>query len=122
MQRLAKTLGTVGLLAIVIVSCAPKSPDLSPTAQRAFTANEIAIRVGEFQNATIAASDAKQIPEPVARQIVTWTVSALETLRTTPQGWDVTIRNGWIAIRPQVKQIPLLGGWATAIDIILGVQ
>lgn len=108
------------LIVTVLAGCAPKT--LSPAGQRAFTATEIAVRVTEFQRATISASDATQIPVEQARTIVTWCVATLEILRTTPAGWDATVRTSWIALKPQLTKFPLLAGWATAIDILLGVS
>lgn len=116
---------TVPIILVIMLAgcsaCTPKSPTLSPAATRAYTANEIAIRVREFQTATINASDAMQIPQPQARVIVQWCVTTLEILRTTPRGWDATVRESWIKFKPEVVKFPVLAGWATAIDIILGV-
>lgn len=115
-----KQLGVVLIVVALVSGCAPKT--LSPTGQRVFTANEISIRVGEFQSATIAASDAKQIPQETAREIVKWCIAAQETLRSTPSGWEATLKTGWSALRPKVRALPQLSGWSTAVDIILGVN
>lgn len=118
MQRLAVPIIVIALL----VGCASKTTQLSPAGQKAFTANGIAVRVAEFQRVVIAASDAKQMPVETSRTIVMWTVSALETLKATPTGWEATIRTGWVGIRPTAIKFPPLAGWIDAIDILLGVS
>lgn len=108
------------LVVLPLVACAPKN--LSPEGQRAFTALQVTQRVGEFQNAVIAASDAKKIPVEQSRVIVRWTVSSLEVLKTAPQGWDASLRQTWVQVRPVVANLESIGPWAITIDLLLGVQ
>ena len=108
------------LLLLPLAACAPKT--LSPEGQRAFTALQVTQRIGEFQNAVIAAADAGRLPVPQSRQIVMWTVASLETLKTAPAGWDATLRASWETTKPIVQQFEAVSPWVEIIDIILGGQ
>lgn len=120
-MRTVRLIGVPIVIALLLVAaCAPKT--LSPAGQKAYTAGAIATRIAEFQRVVISASDAKQMPVETARTLVTWCVSALETLKATPQGWETTVRTGWLGVRPTALKFPALSGWAVAIDLLLGVQ
>ena len=96
-------LTTIACLAsLVIVSCAPKTI-VTPEGQRAYTAHEVLIRVGELQKAAIQANTDKALSDADAIVVVQFTTAAAETLRTAPIGWPATIRTGWAHVKARVS-------------------
>lgn len=96
-------LTTIACLAsLVIVSCAPKTI-VTPEGQRAYTAHEVLIRVGELQKAAIQANTDKALSDADAIVVVQFTTAAAETLRSAPVGWPATIRAGWAQVKTKVS-------------------
>ena len=110
------------LVLVFLAGCASAPPTIqTPEGKRAYTANEIVIRVHEFQRVVIDASDRKIIPEEVAREIVTWTVASAKTLASAPQGWQGMLRSTWLAVRERVNSLSQLSHWSFVFDAMLGV-
>ncbi len=116
-------------VALVLMSaCADKLVITSPAGRQAYTANQIAQRVGELQNTVIQAELTGAIPESAALIIVRFTVSAEKTLQTVPAGWQATVMAGWAETKklvpPEVQASPILAAVWGAVDVILagGVQ
>jgi hypothetical protein len=121
-------LSTVVVLATILTACAPKSLQ-TPEGKHAYTADQIAKRLGEFQNAVIDASSANKIPLADARTIVTWisgdqhatppVVGALTILKVAPDGWQAVVLSGWQRVHPLVDRNPTLATWSGVIDALL---
>lgn len=92
----------------------------SPAARTAYTANEIVNRVGEFQSLVIDFSDKGIIPVASARQIVSWSVASLKTIKAFPSGWQASVLAGYKAVRPMIVDIPAIANWVPIIDGLIG--
>lgn len=103
-------------------ACHPPASIQTPAGAHAYTADQIVKRLGEFQQATIDASDASKIPVATARTIVQWTTSAIQTLKTAPIGWGATARASWIPIKAQVNQLGAIASWTPIVDALLEGQ
>lgn len=111
-------------------ACAPKS--LSSQGQLVYTADQVVTRLGEIENAVIAACNAGTGPTCAAtapistdtsRALVQAVVSATTALKASPQGWQAIALAGW----QQAKMLPPLQtpaakGYVLAIDALLGVN
>ena len=93
----------------------------SPQAKIAFSATQVVQRISEFQNTVITLSDKGVIPVQTAREIVSWTVASVKTIRATPDGWESTVKAGWTSIRDRVTSIPAIASWGPTIDMLLGI-
>jgi hypothetical protein len=102
----------------LIAACAPKSV-VTPSGKVAYTANEIAKRVGELQTATINAEANHGLPTATTRIIVEASVSIEKVLQTTPLGWQATVVRIWneakVKIPDTVLQNPYI---ATAFGLV----
>lgn len=92
----------------------------SPAARTAYTANEVVNRIGEFQSLVIDLSDKNIIPVSSARQIVSWSVASLKTIKAFPSGWQATVLAGYKAVRPMIADIPAIANWVPIIDGLVG--
>lgn len=106
--------------------CASKAPpNLTPVGLHAYTADQVAVRVAELQNAAIAAEASGAMPTATARIIVQFAVGAAVTLKAVPTGWPQTLATAWAATKAQIGPItsPLLATAAGALDVVIaGVQ
>lgn len=85
-------------------ACAPPPPTIvTPEGKVAYTALEIAKRVGNLQDATIAANTSGGLADRFAIPIVEYTNSALRILRETPDGWRETVVTGYQEL---LKRLP----------------
>lgn len=106
------------------MACAKRPPTITTEAGKiAYNADQIAMRIGELQNAAIAAETSGALERNLTRQIVTFTVAANKTLRETPNGWYASVAQGWqslnAALPDNVKRNPaLITAWATVETII----
>ncbi len=114
------------------VGACNRPPNLTPPANAAYTADQVVIRLGELQNAVIAATPA-HITTADARVIVTWlsgdpaavppTVGVFAILGTVPDGWKATVTASWQTVRPILAANTTLAPWAPVVDALLqGVQ
>lgn len=116
-------------LALVLSGCAPKTIT-DPAVRAAYTADQLVIRLGELQNATIDATTAQKIDIGTGREIVTWisgdvratppVTGVVAVIQTAPQGWKATVRAGWQTVRPMVNAAPALQLYVVVIDNLLG--
>lgn len=87
----------VGMLS----ACAPPSTIVTPQGKIAYTADQIATRVGELEQAAIQANTTKDatgkpgIADSTAVPLVQFCVSAEKTLKATPAGWQATVTTAW---------------------------
>lgn len=116
-----------GVLLILLFSlapaCAPKPPNLTPAGQAAYTADQVAVRVNELLNATIAAESQGLLPTPQARTIIRFVAAAEPTLRAAPAGWAATLQTAWRGTKTQLPTItnPAIIAAMAAVDVVLGV-
>lgn len=96
------------LLAAVLLSgmlgCAKAPPNLTPEGQKAYTADQIVVRVNRLMDTAIDAEAAKALPTATTRVIVRFCVEADKTLAQLPAGWGPTLYTAW----HQVKEDPLV--------------
>lgn len=114
--------------AFALSACAPTTYQ-TPAGKAAYSAVQVEIRLGEFQNAVIDAEGVNKINTADARAIVTWisgdvtteppTLGAVDILGASPGGWKETVRASWLVVRPKVLKSPALVTWATVIDMLL---
>ena len=80
---------------VALTQCATPVSVQTPAGKTAYTADQIVKRVDELQNATIQANQSKAIPDATAVMIVKFCVSAAQTLKATPAGWQQTVIVAW---------------------------
>lgn len=108
------------LLVLTLAGCAPKTITTAP-GQIAFTADQVVVRVNELQNAAIQANTNKALDDATTRVIVNWAIAADTTLKTTPSGWQATLKSGWLAVKPQIPvNNPTLAITVGAVDALIG--
>jgi hypothetical protein len=107
------------LLGLGAPGCAPKSI-VTDAGRIAYTADQVVARIVEVQTAVIKLQQAGQMPTATARQIVTFTVAALETIKATPDGWKPTVYAAWTQVRPRLVTDPVTASWVVAIDAVIG--
>lgn len=105
--------------------CATAAPNLTPVGQHAYTADQVAMRVAELQNAAIQAEATGGLPTPTTRIIVQFAVTAAPTLRAVPTGWPQTITAAWVAAQTQIGPVtnPLVIAAISALNVVIaGIQ
>jgi hypothetical protein len=88
----------IALLAVFALTLAPACArhmplNLTPQAQAAYKADQVAQRIGELQDTAIALNRAtpQVLTDKDAVTVVTFTVSALKTIKAAPDGWQATV-------------------------------
>jgi len=122
MNRKTKTVLVAVVLALV--ACAGnQTANLSPAGHVAYTADQIAVRVNELQNAAIQAEASGALSTDTTRQIVQFALAANNTLATTPEGWPATITSAWISLKQVLPPItnPAVAAALSAVDVVLAV-
>ena len=117
------------VVALALSSCAPATVTTKP-GQAAYTADQIVLRLGELQNAVIAACAAGTGPTctgslttATARTLVTFIDDATKTLHAAPQGWQTAILTAWQAAKAHPElQGPAVAGYVLAIDSLIGAR
>lgn len=94
----------------------------SPVGQKAYTADQIVVRVNELENAAIAANTSKALSDDATRPIVEFCVAADKTLAATPNGWQATLETAWTAAKAKIGTVsnPAVMAAIGAVDVILG--
>lgn len=110
-------------------ACAPKTIQ-DPAVRAAYTADQLVLRLGELQNATIDAATTQKIDLPTSRKIVTWisgdlrstppTTGVVDVIKTAPQGWKSTVQSGWATLKPTIDKVPVLAIYSSVIDALIG--
>jgi hypothetical protein len=93
----------------------------TPQGKAAFTADQVAARVSELENATIAAQAQGQIPLATARVLVEFCVSSGKTLAAAPAGWQATVGKAWAEAKKQLPATlsPLVQSAVNLVDTTL---
>lgn len=112
-------IGALGLGIVPLSACAPPPTIQSPQAKAAWRADQVVVRLGEFQQVVIDGSDQGKWPVQDARTIVQWTTGAIETLGRAPNGGSAVIAEGWSRVRTVVSKYPGLVIWAPVVDELL---
>ncbi len=113
------------IIALLAGGCATATSTLTPVGQHAYTADQVAMRVAELQNAAIQAEATGGLPTATTRIIVQFAVTAAPTLRAVPNGWPQTILSAWTAAKMQVGPLtnPLVVAAMSALDVVIaGIQ
>jgi hypothetical protein len=114
------------LALVAFVACAPKTaPNLTPMGLHAYTADQVAVRVGEVQNAAIAAEASGGLPTATTRVIVQFAVGAAPVLKAAPTGWPGTVLAAWTSAKMQIGPVtnPIVSAAMGALDVVIaGVQ
>lgn len=103
--------------------CHPPATIVTDPGKRAYTADQVVVRVNELQNAAIAANANGSLPEATTRTIVEFCVSADQTLAATPQGWQATLTAAWAETKAKLPPItnPAITAAISAVDVVLAV-
>ena len=113
-------LAALSLGSLVLPACHAPVTVTTPAGQTAYTADQIAIRVGELQNAAIQAEATGSLPTAQARIIVTYCVQASQVLQATPAGWAQTVAAAWTEARKQIPiNNPLIAAAVSGMDVAL---
>jgi hypothetical protein len=103
-------------------SAGPAIPtSIPPEARTAYAADQVVIRLNEFQTFVIDATLSGQIPLPLGRQIVQWLITTRTIIGQTPNGWQVQALVGWNLLKDELARVPQLAPWVPLInELILG--
>ena len=77
------------LLLLSMPACHAPVTITTPQGQAAYTADQVAVRVNELQNAAIAAEANGGLPTATTRTIVSFAVSGDKILAQAPAGWQL---------------------------------
>jgi hypothetical protein len=81
------------ILALTVGCGAPTSVQ-TPAGKAAYTADQLIVSLGIFQDAAIGANSQKILSDPSTRLIVTFVKSAVTTVQAAPLGWKATVTTG----------------------------
>lgn len=114
-------LRTLLVLSLLSAGCHAPTTVQTPQGKIAFTADQIAIRVGELQNTAIQANATGALPEATTRTIVTFCVQAAMVLQSAPGGWQAIVANSWKAAKIQIppQTNPAIIAAMSAVDAVL---
>lgn len=103
-------------------ACTHYIPIQVPIEARAtYTADQIVIRLNEFQTFVIDQAATNQIPTPLARQIVTWLIRVRTIIGQQPNGWQAQALTGWELLKDELARVPQLAPWVPVIDQLLSI-
>jgi hypothetical protein len=108
----------------LLAACPPRPVTIvTPQGQAAYTADQVAVRISELQNAAIAANASGNLPTGTTRTIVQFCVTAAPTLASVPAGWNATLQAAWAAAKAQIPPVtnPAIVAAMAAVDVVLGV-
>lgn len=95
------------LLLPMLWGCTPKPVNLTPEAGKAWTADQVVIRVNRLMDAAISA-ESQGLPRNTVRRIVTFCVEADQTLAAVPDGWGPTVLAAWTQAKADPDLKPYL--------------
>lgn len=113
-----KTIAVYILLAVWVTACRPPITIVTPEGRKAYTANEIVIRVNRLMDTAIQADATGNLPVATARVLIRFCVRADEVLQRVPNGWGATVWTLWQV----VKADPLVAPYLTNQYIALVVS
>jgi hypothetical protein len=114
-----------GLLSasLTLSACGAPVTVVTPAGQVAYTANEIAKRVGELGHAAIAANAQGALADSTTFTIVGFCDSADKILAATPAGWQASVATAWTEAKKKIpaKDLtnPLILSLVTAVNVSL---
>lgn len=111
----------LGLLALSACATHHYIPVQVPAEARAtYAADQVVLRLNEFQTLIIDEATAGRIPLPIARQTVTWLIKVRTIIGQTPNGWQAQALTGWELLKDEIARVPQLAPWVPVIESILG--
>jgi len=95
-------------------------PAAVPAEARAtYAADQIVIRLNEFQDFVIDQAITNQIQTSLARQIVAWLIKTRTIIGQTPNGWQAQALIGWELLSPELLRVPQLATWVPIVNALL---
>jgi hypothetical protein len=123
LARSALVFFVAGALAFQNACIHAPSSVTTPAGKTAYTADQIVQRVNELQNAAIQAQQTGGLSEPTTAIIVRFCVSAAQTLKATPAGWQQTVLTAWTTAKSQLpaKNVsnPAIQAAIAGVDVVL---
>ena len=108
-------------LAPALSACTPPTTIVTQPGKIAFAADQIVIRVNEAQAAAIQANMTGGLDDAQTRVIVDYAVAADKVLKTTPAGWQTTVKTLWQQALPKITTTnPTVQLAITALTGVLG--
>jgi hypothetical protein len=86
-------------VALLFAGCAANPNVTTPSGKAAQAALEISTRVGELQNAAIAANTSGSLSDRDSVTIVKFTVAAQQTLKDLPNGWQASLKTAYASMK-----------------------
>jgi hypothetical protein len=114
-------------LGLAVSSCAKVTP-ATPKAAAAIKADAVVVRVNELQAAVIdycgpaPECAPNTIPTNTARDVVKALIDVRTTLKATPEGWQATVKAGWVVAKSRLVGItnPAIVAALSAGDALIG--
>ena len=94
----------IGLAIAAPVACTPPTTIVTQPGKIAFSADQVAVRVNEVQNAAIAANTSGALDAAQTKIIVAYAVSADKVLKATPAGWQAAVMKLWQEAAPKSRR------------------
>lgn len=123
---------TVLLAVLLVAACGHPATITTPEGQRAYKADQVVLRLGELQQAVIAAADANKVPLALAREIVTWIsgdvnatppkVGIVKAFESAPAGPPTFAVAEWNNLKARLEPYPDLATFVPIIDSFLGAH
>ena len=109
------------LLILAVVACHAPVTITTPQGQIAYTADQIAVRVGELQNAAIQANATGGLSTANTRIVVEFATTVAPILKATPSGWQTTVATAWTQAKKQLAPVTNVAvvSAMSAVDLVL---
>lgn len=106
---------------VSVTSCAPKSIQ-TPAGRAAYSADQVVLRIGELQTATIDANRGGALSDAIAIKVVRFCVDANKTLKAVPSGWQPTVATAYHQLRAELtdRDRQSIALYIAALDALLG--
>ena len=121
-QTLVLALSVISVIGLTI-ACQRPPTIVTPQGKTAYTADQIAVRVNELQNAAIVAESSGGMATADTRIVVSFAVSANQILAKTPAGWQTTVSQSWVEAKRHLpaQKNPTVVAAMGAVDVVLAV-
>jgi hypothetical protein len=111
------------LFVLLCPACHAPTTIVTPQGQRAYTADQVVVRINELQNAAIELNKNNGLNDVVTRRIVTFAVQADTVLKQAPAGWQIQVSALWNQVK---ADLPLQTNQAiiaamNAVDVVLAL-
>jgi hypothetical protein len=80
-------------------SLKPPATVTTPAGKAAWNADLFVQRAGELQSAAISANQQGALSDKTAVRIVQFTVGAIQTAKSTPDGWQAAVLTGYASLK-----------------------